>query len=274
MEDPRRSSAERLRALRVELRALGACGPSALATLAPKLADALALDAAVAFSLRTSISTARADEGIRLGHGSETGASGLLANLDEVVARHDPTGWAWLAPLQPSRADWSRVRAREELRAEGAFELTNPAAAALARVGLGAAAAMRVAICDRDGPMAYVAVFRRAPLGPTQREGLQSLVSPLTERLARDRALATSERGSDALRTHLATIGAPAWIVSAALHVEHANTAGNAQLERERALTLERMRIAVQLRRSAAGLTLTPLVAPGEPVSFLLVQQA
>lgn len=268
MNAAHRQPVDKLRSLRLELRALGACGPSALASLAPKLSDALAIDGAVAFSLRTREGRAR------LGHGSETGIDGFLSAFDGLLGAHAPEVWSWLAPPRPRRGDANRVRAREELRAEGAFEPSNPVAALFTRFGLGRAGLLRVSVCDGDEALAHVAIFRHAPLGSGHREGLQSLVSPLAERLGRDRALAEAPSTREALRAKLSLIGAPAWVVTAALHVEHANTAGLAQLERERALTLERIRVAVQLRRSAAGLALTPIVGPGEPVAYLLVQQS
>jgi hypothetical protein len=257
---------DHLRALRLELRALGGCAPSALATLAPKLARALDVDGAFAFSIQQE------GDGFRLGHGSEVGTEGVLQTLDALFRSHDPSAWMWLAPPRPSAADRNRVRARDELEGRHDDAAKTLVDALLERFGLTRSGLMRVVVCRGETPLAHVAVFRHGPLGPQHREGLQSLVSPLAERLTRDHAV--SEATHVSLQSRLAAIGAPAWLVSSTLHIEHANTAGLAQLERDRNQTLERIRIAVQLRRDAAGLAVTPLVRAGAPVAYLLVQRA
>jgi hypothetical protein len=255
-----------LRALRLELRALGGCAPSALATLAPKLARALDVDGAFAFSLHEEAG------GFRLGHGSEVGTDGVLQTLDALFRSHDPSAWMWLAPPRPASSDRNRVRAREELETRHGDGPTTLVSALLERFGLTRAALMRVVVCRGESALAHVAVFRHGPLGPQHREGLQSLVSPLAERLTRDHAVSEATQAS--LQSRLSAIGAPAWLVSSTLHIEQANTAGLAQLERDRNQTLERIRIAVQLRRDAAGLAVTPLARAGAPVAYLLVQRA
>lgn len=254
-----------LRALRLELRALGGSAPSALATLAPKLAKALDVDGAFAFSLQEEAG------GFRLGHGSEVGTDGVLQTLDALFRSHDPSAWMWLAPPRPAASERNRVRGRDELEArqgDGPTALVN---ALLERFGLSRAALMRVVVCRGESTLAHVAVFRHGSLGQHHREGLQSLVSPLAERLTRDHAV--SEMTHASLQSRLSAIGAPAWMVSSTLHIEQANTAGLAQLERDRNQTLERIRIAVQLRRDAAGLSVTPLARAGAPVAYLLVQR-
>ncbi len=256
-----------LRSLRLELRALGGCAPSALATLAPKLARALDVDGAFAFSLLEV-----ADAAYRLGHGSEVGTDGALLTLDAQFRGPAPTAWTWLAPPRPAASDRNRVRARDELEARHGEGARAGAKLLLERLGLEGVSLMRVVICHGETALAYVVVFRHGLLGPKHREGLQSLVSPLAERLTRDHAVSEATHAS--VQSRLSAIGAPAWLVSSTLHIEHANTAGLAQLERDRSQTLERIRIAVQLRRDAAGLAVTPLARAGAPVAYLLVQRA
>ncbi len=267
MPSDTRSMHEKLRSLRVEVRALGGCAPSALSTLAPKLAHALDVDGAFAFCVHED------DAGLRVGHGSECGVSGALRTLDALYRSREPASWLWLAPPRPGPSDRNRVRSREELEATQSPADAALCAELLERLGLGQVWLMRVAVCEGTEVLAHLVVFRRAPLGARHREALQSLVSALAERLSRDRAVAETSRSRDELRERLARFGAPAWIVSTTLDIEHANTAGHAQLERERTATLERIRAAIEAREDAAGLTLTPLARPGEPVAFLIVQR-
>ena len=158
-------------------------------------------------------------------------------------------------------------------------DLGDPDRAAIHRLayrrhGLSGEDQLRVLICEGPTLLAWVGAYRPERFTAVEKHLLGRLVPSLKRRLKLDRLLSTTALRESALAAALEAIPSPAFVVSGLLHIEQANAAGRAQLERDRMTLLEALRQSASAPGALRSFALTRLEAPGMPGHYLAVQRA
>ena len=135
----------------------------------------------------------------------------------------------------------------------------------LPRFALSESDQLRVLVCEGPSLLAWVGGFRAHRFSKVEQRKLQELTPALQRRLSLERRL--QEAGAQAAETGAALENVPAavFIQGRSGAVVHANVAGRALLERDRAGTLERLEHTASKARLAAGGELRLAVLPALP---------
>jgi DNA-binding CsgD family transcriptional regulator len=225
---------------------------AALGRILSKLAESTGAPRAIAVALEC------VPEGLAL---RDLHVAGLDAHSSrEAVARVLAGGGGGAAPLLPLSPSASDRNVPAVLRGD---DEALPAPAALLARALGVAGwhAVRVAVCDGALMVAWIALFKARPFGPSERQLLAEVCGPLGARLAREREVVDAPVATTALDAALEAIGAPAFVVDPAGRVRRSNRAGHALLARDPA-TADELR-ACSAGRGSARFRMTQLAPDG-----------
>ena len=146
----------------------------------------------------------------------------------------------------------------------------------LPRFGLGGKDQMRALICDGASLLAWVGAYRARPFTREEQRLFGAVVPALQRRLSLERKLVEAQRQTAELGAVLEGVPAAAFVLARGGALLHANAAGRALLERDRAMIEEKLRggaPGVQLARldSEGGLSLAILPLPGDPAPLVAV---
>ncbi|TMA27789.1 MAG: hypothetical protein E6J78_08955 [Deltaproteobacteria bacterium] len=133
------------------------------------------------------------------------------------------------------------------LRSEDLLELTSgrtpPVVRSfLPRFALSESDVLRVLICEGSSLLAWVGVFRARKFSRGEARRFDALVPALQRRLALEQKLADGERLAAETGAALEGVPAPAFLVRKGPTIVHANAAGRALLEEDRAAALDGLR--------------------------------
>jgi DNA-binding NarL/FixJ family response regulator len=109
---------------------------------------------------------------------------------------------------------------------------------------------VRVLVCDGPSMLLWVGAFRPEPFHGRQAAVLRAIVPSLRKYLVHERLISGAPRLKAALDAALEAIGAPAFVVSKAVRMEHANSAARALLNRDRRAVLGSIANAIAGRAS------------------------
>lgn len=182
--------------------------------------------------------------------------------------------WLKTAPRRFASYDPERPEARQRnlaLRTVDLQALNGNAEPAvkrtfLPRFELSQSDQLRALVCDGASLLAWVGGFRKRPFTRAELRVFAALVPALQRRLSLERRLAEVQQRAKEIGAALEHVPAAAFVVAKRGVVLHANAAGRAMLERDRALVAER------LRPRAPGTQVARLCPDGE-LRLAIVQQ-
>jgi DNA-binding CsgD family transcriptional regulator len=143
-----------------------------------------------------------------------------------------PGDFALYDPLSPHPSQRNRVCDDTLLKSDACRK--TQVGRAYQRSGLDRVSQIRALVCDGGMLLTWIGAFRDEPFGEREREILQSLIDSLQRRLKAERVLRGVDSGWSALGGVLDAVGLPAFVATAAGHIEHANRAGRASFVRSR----------------------------------------
>ena len=197
---------------------------------------------------------------------------------------HMPTGirsayenWLRTAPRKFAAYDPERPDPRQRnlvLRSCDLAELTGGVVPAvtrsfLPRFALSESDQMRALICDGPLLLAWVGAFRARPFSRDELRLFSTVVPALQRRLSLEHKLTEAQQRASEIGAALEGVPAAAYVLGRSGGVLHANAAGRALLERERAAIEEQLSTAV--RSGAPGVQLARLSSDSE-LTLAIVQ--
>ena len=228
-----RHDLDRVEALRASLGTLPIGGPPALAWLSGPLQELLRSPHVVTYSYRPR------GEGVGVDVFSIAGESAPRCPNERAHRIYDDyvatkrLDFQAFNPTRPEPSQRNRVLSLAELLALAHRARVPVQDELLADFGDSFRDQLRVVVCDGPSFLAWVGAFQAAPFDARQRMILSRLVAPLQRRLLAERALYELPALRAAFDAAFEAIAGPAYLVSAAGRIEHANAAGLALLEAE-----------------------------------------
>jgi DNA-binding CsgD family transcriptional regulator len=248
--------------------------PPVLESLLPGVQSLLEAEAVVAYGLQVGQGRLRLDFLHMRGLSAE--APRLISEFFESA----PVNFGHFDALAPEPWQRNVPRTLADLHAHG--RPTPPALQELyARLGLAGMDQLRVLVCEDNALLCWFGALRTRPFGTRERQLLSRLVPDLRQRLVRERAQRLAALKASALEVALEALPSACYLVTGSGQVLHANAVGLAVLSRESARVREALRAAVASAEAAPtapvhearGLRLTRVAAPGQPASYVAVQE-
>jgi DNA-binding NarL/FixJ family response regulator len=177
-------------------------------------------------------------------------------------------------PIRPEPWQRNVVVALEDLIRRGALPPEGAEGTPLGRevwprVGLDRRDQLRVLVCDGPSLLAWVGAYQPDPFDARQRRLLSALVRPLRNRLLFERQVGAMTETRVALDAALEALGRAAFVLGASGEIHHANAAGRALVDRQRASVTRSLANAVRRRPTELSFELRPLRSPGTPAGYL-----
>jgi DNA-binding CsgD family transcriptional regulator len=184
-------------------------------------------------------------------HFHPSGSAALTARIVDVARQisandNSPDDFALYDPLSPHPSQRNQVCGDDVLKADACW--TTQVGRACLRSGLDKVSQIRALVCDGGMLLTWIGAFREEPFGVREQRILQSVMDPLRRRLRVERVLRGIDPGWKAFGAVLDAVALPAFVVTAAGHVEHANGAGRASLARSRREVIDEVGRVVQGR--------------------------
>jgi DNA-binding CsgD family transcriptional regulator len=156
--------------------------------------------------------------------------------MDELLSGRG-TLWGAYNPITPEPAQRDRVLGAGEVA-----ELTEGRVVALRdyvfrRIGAAGSDIMRVLVCDGPSLLAWLGIVQPEETNDRQRDLLTRLLPAFRRRLAFERIVAEASVASRAMDAALEQINGRAWLLGPDGRIAHANTAGAARFDADRAST-------------------------------------
>ena len=267
MGRPPREELNRIRDIKDSLATLHDGGPAGLEEVMPEVARLLEASRAAAYGLE-----AHPDK-CELSFCHPVQFTPDAPRIFGEWVRGQRTRWALFDPHCPEPYNRNVALTDKDLvRWAGRLEATPLAKELFPRLGLKAHAQLRVLVCDGSNLLAFVGGWREEPFDSRTRERLQALVPALKRRLLLERTLLRARWLTSALAVTLEHVAAAAFVVDGKGRVLHANTAGRALLEKDRAGTSAALHSPGRARSGA--FSFTRLAGPGQPDTYLAVSRA
>jgi DNA-binding CsgD family transcriptional regulator len=136
-------------------------------------------------------------------------------------------------------------------------------------VGLEQDDMLRVLVCEGPSFLLWVGAFQPEPFSRRHAAMIRAILPSLRRRLILERRIRGAQRVEAALDAALEAVGSPAFVVSRAGRIEHANSAGRALLERDRRAIVASIADAMAGRPSKMAVELFPL--SGRESGYLVI---
>lgn len=271
-------------------------GTESLPTVLGALREALKAERAVAYGV--DVGPERYHVGYAHSSGFPAPGSAVFAALEDFMSVRD-NPWGWYDPARPEPAQRNRaLHFRSLLESEAqqmplhdlpaeevgrrlgvkeeelalVRERVNARSRRMFRaLGVEHMAWLRTLVCEGPALLGWVGLARAEPFNEREQRLLQALTPALQRRLAVETRLRESGLMSSALEVALEALGRAAWVVSASGRVVHANSAGQARLEKAEPGLAEALKLGAQGMPGTGALTLTPLRTPGLPAYYLAI---
>ncbi|HSO33430.1 MAG TPA: helix-turn-helix transcriptional regulator [Labilithrix sp.] len=156
--------------------------------------------------------------------------------MDDFIAGRG-VEWAGFNPVRPDPVQRNRVLTCREIDALTDGVATQVRSELYARLGVRGFHAMRVLVCDDASLLAWVGILQPTPADERQRALFEKVVPALRRRLEFDRLVGHALLADPALVVALDAIPAATWLVGPRREIRHANAAGHARLDADRAAT-------------------------------------
>lgn len=242
--------------------------PRALRDVLPALQELLDADRGLAVRFEGDGSHLRVAE--LEAHRAPAGA--LRRDFDALLTR-SPINWAAYNPVRPEPAQRNRAVSVVEFLGWDGLRALPAHRSVLSLHGMGREDQLRVLVCDGGALLAWVGVLRAEPFAPSEVRRLQSLVPALRRRLRLERDLQTGDLATTALAASLEQLGVPAWVVSGAGAIRHANAVGRQRYDADpRGTTAKLLELA--RRGTQPHYEVTPLGGPGLARHFLIIERS
>jgi DNA-binding CsgD family transcriptional regulator len=183
------------------------------------------------------------DDGYRLSLCEPTGfTDARMAEKFDAFIQENPGFFSGYNPVHPDQSQRNIVIGDKELADLTSTGLIRDL---YERLGIDGLSQMRALVCDGPLLLAWVGGFRARKLRQVEMRILQSLLDPIEERLSYERLLRAGGSAS-LLEAAMNAIDAPAFVVSEAGVIVHANATGAILLSSARSPTIDRIRSAVE----------------------------
>jgi DNA-binding CsgD family transcriptional regulator len=155
---------------------------------------------------------------------------------------HAPKKFAGYDPAHPDPRQRNVALRSEDVLALTGGRTPPVVRSFLPRFALSESDQLRVLVCEGPSLLAWVGAFRAGKFSRAEVRLLDALVPALQRRLALEQKLADGERLAAEVGSALENVPAPAFVVRNGAAIVHANAAGRAMLESDRAGVADQLR--------------------------------
>jgi DNA-binding CsgD family transcriptional regulator len=173
-----------------------------------------------------------------------------------------PKRFASYDPANPDLPQRNVALRTEEILALTGNRIPAVVRSFLPRFALSESDQLRVLVCEGPSLLAWVGAFRAGKFSTAEVRRFDALVPALQRRLALEQKLAEAESLASEIGRALESVPAPAFVVRKGMAIVHANAAGRAMLEDDRARVFEQLRRPAHSARLFGELQLVILPAP------------
>ncbi|MDC0712787.1 LuxR C-terminal-related transcriptional regulator [Stigmatella sp. ncwal1] len=272
-------------------------GAEVLHSLTDTLREGLRAERAMAYGVTMGVD----HYGVGFCHAAGFSAGTALYDTLDTFLRQRPSPWGYFDPARPASAQRNRVlhfRPPTQVESQEA-PLHEAGAASWKRLGIGPEQEalvrervsqsgvplyhqlgvenmfqLRALICEGPALLSWIGALRSKPFTPREQRLFQTLVPMLQRRLTLEARLRETGLLHSALEAALEALGQPAFVLTSAHQVVHANRAGRALAEQSTQPLVEAVQRHLRGEPAPPEISVTALRVPGLAMHYLVVDKS